>query len=188
MIPTLAILAGAGILLAAMSQNREKPLEQPNDHDPDRARMEALIRRVARAQGVPEPVALATAWIESRMDPNAEGDLQWHTNDKRFEAVVPRDSPHRWQRSLWHSYGLFQLLAPYHVRGAETPLVLLDPEINAQRGVAFLARLMRRHAGDLDAVRLAYTGQLGSGSVNAQRTLQKWHAALARYGYDDPIV
>lgn len=186
MASTLAILAGAAIIMSAMS--REKPANPVNDHDPDRLKMEALIRREARAQGVPEPVALATAWVESRMDPHAEGDLQWHTNDKRFESTVPRDNPHRWQRSLWHSYGLFQLLAPYHVKGAETPMVLLDPEINTQRGVAFLGRLLKRHAGDLDAVRLAYTGQLGSDSSMARRTLEKWHAALARYGYDDPIV
>lgn len=174
-------------ILWAMSQRQRVNGKRPSaDRNPQ---IEAAIRRAAATYGVPEPVALATAWVESRMDPNAEGDLQWHANDKRFDAVVPRDNPHRWQRALWHSYGLFQLLAPYHVRGNESPLVLLDPLVNIDRGVKHLARLMKRHAGDLDAVRLAYTGQTpGSHSELSQRTLEKWHAALARYGYDDPIV
>ena len=149
--------------------------------------MESLIRRTARRHGVPEPIALATAWLESRMNPDAEGDLLWHLDEDRFERVVPNDFSWRWQRDLWHSYGLFQLLAPYHVARSENPTVLLDPEINANRAMVALKRLIKRHKGDVNAVRLAYTNQDAKRNTDPVRTLQKWHFALAKYGYDEPL-
>lgn len=185
----LALPIGLAILALMATKNREREPQAPRaPKTPDPEVMKALIRREARAFGVPEPVALATAWAESRFDPFAEGDLKWHENEGRFAAVVPRDNPHRWDRKLWHSYGLFQLLAPYYVRKNESPLVLLDPETNANRGVAHLARLLKRHGGDLDNVRLAYTGALQAPIDVQNRILKKWHEALARYGYDDPRV
>lgn len=184
----LAIPIGIAILAAIMAKKSREPKAPRAPQTPSQSAMEGIIRREARAFGVPEPVALATAWVESRLDPFAEGDKAWHENEKRFEAVVPKDNPHRWQRALWHSYGLFQLLAPYHVRKNESPLVLLDPETNANRGVAYLARLIKRHVGNLDDVRLAYTGALQAPADVQDRILRKWHDALARYGYDDPRV
>lgn len=180
-----ALLAIAAIMLSMRKNERIVP------QDPKQApEMKALISRLAVQAGVPVPVALATAWLESRFNPNAEGDLLWHTRDAKFEAAVPKNHPFRSDRALWHSYGLFQLLAPYHVKMNENPLVLLDPEINAQRGIAFLARLMRKHAGNVDAVRLAYTGQLhaAADSKNQLETLERWHSALAKFGYSEPIV
>jgi len=183
----LALPVALGLLLAMARSRKNEPQERA-PRTPDHSAMEGLIRREARAFNVPEPIALATAWIESKFDPTAEGDKRWHENDRRFDAVVPKDNPHRWQRDLWHSYGLFQLLAPYHVRKHESPLVLLDPETNANRGVAHLARLLRRHNGDLDAVRLAYTGALQAPLDVQDRILRKWHEGLRKFGYDDPRV
>jgi Transglycosylase SLT domain len=120
---------------------------------PDFVRMRKLIRGEAIRQGVPTEIALATARVESNFDPTVEGDRNWHLNTERFERVVPKGHPHRSEREAWHSYGLFQLLAPYHVRMDEHPRVLLDPAINAARGVAALKRLLDRHNGDPSLVR-----------------------------------
>jgi len=148
-------------------------------------KLEDMITAEALRQGVPPSVALATAWIESRMDPNAEGDKWWHEDPQRFEAV-PKDHPDRWNRKLWHSYGLFQLLAAYHVSKTEHPEILLSPQLNIERGVRKLAKLLLRYGTNLDKVRLAYTGARTTNQTNIEATLQRWHAALRKYGYDEP--
>lgn len=187
---TLALL-GLAAIIAAMARPSKRDIQLSRDHtERERyAEMEALIRREAGAQGVPEPVALAMAWVESGLDPEAQGDLRWHENTTKFDNVVPHGHPFRWDRKLWHSYGLFQLLAPYFVGPAESPEILLDPEVNATRGIRHIAKLWRRFEGDLDSIRLAYVG-LPTTRIDpkALKVLKKWHAALARYGYTEPRI
>lgn len=143
--------------------------------------MEALIRAEAAKQGVPAYVALATAYVESRLNPDAEGDLRWHDNVDRYRANVPASNPYRAIPKLWHAYGLFQLLAPYHVRGNESPLVLLDPQINVERGVRRLRELIALTDGDLDEVRLRYVGGTKLSPEKQEPILHAWRNALQRY-------
>jgi hypothetical protein len=187
---TLALLGLAAILAGmARPSNRDKQLRSDASKREEYDRMVDIIRREARAQGVPEAVALAMAWVESKLDPNEEGDLYWHENETRFDNVVPQGHPWRWKRDAWHSYGLFQLLAPYHVKSNEAPAVLLDPIVNAHRGIKQIAKLWRRHDGDLDAMRLAYVGRPTNRIDGpAMKVLNKWHAALARFGYTEPRI
>lgn len=146
-----------------------------------------IIRAAAQKHGVPEPVALATAFIESNFQADEEGDPKWHENAERFERVVPLDHPYKWERAAWHSYGLFQLLAPYFVGVEEHPSVLLDPRINSDRGARYLAKLLKKHGEDIDAVRLAYVGlPVDRRGELAERVLKKWHRALSKFGYDEP--
>jgi len=187
-----AFLPLLGLLFLAVSMSDDKEQRRETAKKPKRGnvadeKIRAIIRDAARRNGVPEPVALATAWIESGFNPYEEGDLGWHQNAERFESVVPQGHPHRWDRKAWHSYGLFQLLAPYFVRMQEHPADLLSPELNADRGTKYLARLMKRHSGDLDEVRLAYVGlPVDRRDALAERVLTKWHKVLRKFGYDDP--
>lgn len=125
--------------------------------------MRDLIARVAREKGVPVNVALAFAWIESRLRPNAEGDRQWaFKRAAKYRELVldaPRfaQNPWRTDAARWHSYGLFGLLAAYHTLDNEDPRRLLDPQVNAERGIAEIARLLRKH-GTPSAARLAFVG------------------------------
>lgn len=192
------LIAALGLLtLASMDKPDDKrPRGRPSHRENEirsngRARSEydnmvSIIKREAAAQGVPEPVALAMAWVESGMNPHADGDLDWHERTTLFDNVVPHYHPFRWNRKLWHSYGLFQLLAPYHVGPKESPEILYDPEVNAQRGIRYIKKLWNRHKGNLDAIRLAYTG-ISPSKINepgSQKVLARWYAALKRYGYE----
>lgn len=145
------------------------------------AEMQALIRAEAAKQGVPAYVALATAHVESRFNPNAEGDLRWHDNVERYRANVPSGNPYASIPKLWHSYGLFQLLAPYHVRSNESPLVLLDPQTNVERGVRRLRELIALTDGDLDEVRLRYVGGTKLSREKQDAILHPWRNALQLY-------
>lgn len=123
------------------------------------------IRLEADRHGVARPVALAFAWVESRFNPSLQGDLNWHLKDggalyRRLVRDAPRFSmnPARTQPELWHSYGLFQLLAPYHLEPREHPHVLLDARVNARRGIATIAKLLSRTSGDPRRARMAYVG------------------------------
>lgn len=147
---------------------------------PMREAIEALIRVEAERQGVPAHVALATAWVESRMRPDAEGDTRWHDNAERYRKAVPKDNPYRSIPKLWHAYGLFQLLAPYHVRGNESPLVLLDVPTNIERGVTRLRELLAI-SRDLDEVRLRYVGATKLSPERQEPILHEWRNALQRY-------
>lgn len=175
----LALLVGG--MLARAQRVRREGGRMHDARDMTREQIMARIIDTARACNVPPHVALATAWLESRFEPQAEGDLRWHENQARFDAVVPPDSPFRAQPELWHSYGLFQLLAPYHVRRDEDPRILLKPALNIERGVAFLGRLLKRAGGDVDRVRLLYTGAVGASPELRAVILERWHEALARF-------
>lgn len=153
--------------------------------------MIALIRSTARAAGLPEEIALATAEVESNFNPDARGDLQWHArrggelyrknvlNNPRLAA-----NPARLQPERWISFGLFQLLSPHYVLPHEPPEALADPEVNTERGVRLLKRLYTLYDGDTDKIRVHY----GAGSLNVsdatratllgrfRKSLAKWKA------------
>lgn len=154
----------------------------------------ALIADEARAQGVDPRVALAFADAESALRPNAQGDLDWayRSNGALYQQHVLGNpalarNPYRGDPSLWHSYGLFQLLAPYHVHELEHPAVLLDARVNAQRGVRAIRTALERSAGELYQARRRYAG-CGPGSScehNGARLTQidsRWSQALRKWG------
>jgi soluble lytic murein transglycosylase-like protein len=176
---SLLLLFAAALALSASAKGsspvRDTPVPPPS---PDFVRVRRMIRDEAVRQGVPTEIALATARVESNFDPTREGDLQWHTRAARFDANVPRDNPFRSQPELWHSYGLFQLLAPYHVLPGEDPRALLNPQINTERGVRTLKRLLLKYNGDPDTVRLRYTGAWRSDAATQAKVLAKWRKAL----------
>jgi soluble lytic murein transglycosylase-like protein len=154
-----------------------------------------LVIDAARAANVPVHVALAFADLESAFNSRAEGDLDWHSRSngalyKKHVLGNPTlaNNPALNDPAAWHSYGLFQLLAPYHVKPTEHPQELLDAKVNAQRGVAFIAKLLKQNQGDVVRARLAYVGCLPDGSrcnpaqvelytTRLQRALAKWMGA-----------
>lgn len=165
----------------------ETPMQRGKATEHESADMRALITRIAREHGVPAQVALAFAWLESRFNPRAEGDLQWPFKrpDKYRELVLeaPRfaHNDFRGDPTRWHSYGLFQLLAPYHVTGAEDPRILLDPEVNATRAMRTLRALLKKHEGDAARARLDFAGA-SKLSASTQATLRaRLRAALERF-------
>jgi hypothetical protein len=151
----------------------------------------AIILQAAEKHRVPADVALAFAWCESRFVPSAEGDLNWSTREgsKRYERNVLRQkrltyNPARCEPEAWHSYGLFQLLACYHVADREHPSALLDPERNADVGCKFIRGLLNRTGGDAEAARLLFVGlPLDGESTAADRAkvLGNLRAALERF-------
>lgn len=161
----------------------------PHTDDPAIAQ---VVREYADRHGVPRRVALAFAWLESRLNPLCEGDLDWPTkrggelytrhvaNNPKFRFNEWRDTP-----AVWHSYGLFQLLACYHALPAESPMVLLRPDVNADRGCAEIQRLLHITRGDVRAARLAYVGCGTTGeqcaSIVQDAYVNKLTAALERY-------
>lgn len=169
-------LALAAVGLGAMVSSRQKPTSDRAQ----RQRMIALVRRVARELGVPAAVALAFADVESGFNPAVQGDLNWPEKKPELfqKLVVDKGNPYAGDKSLWHSYGLFQLLAPYHVLAGEHPHVLLDPEVNARRGVMALARLLKTTGGDPIAARLAY---IGCGVDGSRCAASVRDAAFARF-------
>lgn len=124
-----------------------------------------LIRAAADKAGCPRRWALAFAWCESRLTITMQGDLDWHTRQggalyRRHVLMSERlaHNPARDDAGAWHSYGLFQLMACYHVEPNEHPTKLIDPLINAERGCKAIARLYQRTKGDPVSARLAYVG------------------------------
>ena len=157
----------------------------------DRDDIKAIIREAADRHRIPRRVALAFAWCESRLDPDAKGDLNWSTRDngRRYQAHVLsahrlRENPARSDPTVWHSYGLFQLLACYHVRSDEHPSVLYDPMLNADRGCAFIARLLAQVSGNVESARLRYVGlplESESTATARRETLTRLRQALSRF-------
>lgn len=183
------LLGGAALAALVLSSSKAKASSDMgssgnSDRDtkpsPMTESVRALIRAEAERQGVPAAIALAFARVESNFNPRAEGDKQWHLNTKRYNEVVPRDSPYFDQPELWHSYGLYQLLAPYFVEYNEDPRILLSPEINAQRGIKRIFNLYRLKGGDLDQVRIAYVGAGQADAATQAAILARFHTALER--------
>lgn len=122
----------------------------------------ALIKQEAARVGVSPAVALAFARVESNFRPDAEGDKDWAARKPaNYRALVldaRPDSPYAKDRSLWHSYGLYQLHAAHFALENEDPRALLDPHTNVSRALAHIARLLERTDGDPLRARFAYVG------------------------------
>jgi hypothetical protein len=154
----------------------------------------ALIVDEAHAQGVDPRVALAFADAESGLRPDEQGDLDWpyRNGGELYQKHVLGNpallrNPYRGDPSVWHSYGLFQLLAPYHVLELEHPAVLLDPRINARRGVRAVRTALERSGGELYQARRRYAGcGPGSGCEHNTALLARidgrWSQALNKWG------
>lgn len=168
-------LAMLGVLL--MSTRKREPLPKVGAR---RAEMIALVRAEALRQGVDPVLALATAETESNFNPEVPGDVQWpyKRGGELYQKHVLENpafdsNPARLEAKAWHSYGLFQLLAPYHLQPTEHPDVLWDPKLNAERGIAYLKALWRKHK-DVWKVRLAYAGALQASEAEKQRVLGRF--------------
>jgi hypothetical protein len=151
----------------------------------------AIILRAAERYRVPPDVALAFAWCESHFVPTAEGDLGWAGRDggRRYQRNVLRSlrlkyNPAREDPDCWHSYGLFQLLACFHVGDNEHPSALLDPARNADLACKFIRGLLDRTRDDPEAARLLYVGlplEGASTEQDRQKVLANLRAALERF-------
>lgn len=161
-------LGAAALLLLSLSQGENRPVQppkpKPDPNNPAKDYVRSLVRSEAARQGVPVPVALAVAELESGFDPRAPGDLDWskRRGGELYQKLVldnPRlaRNPARDDPSAWHSYGVFQLLAPHFVEPLEHPSALYDAQTNVTRGVNYLRRLLARY-GDPVSARLAYIG------------------------------
>lgn len=153
-----SLLALAAIALAALASSRSSSSSSSSssrirdDDPPPRDDMIPLITREANAQGVPLDLALATAYVESRLQPSAIGD----------DGI---------------SVGLYQINRRAHPEHSTQQL--LDPAYNARVGIGMLAAYLKRFGASDDylAVRLRYTG--ATSDAARQRVRQKWGPALA---------
>jgi Transglycosylase SLT domain len=159
---------------------------------PGNAEIRALIVNECLAQNVRPSIGLAFAYVESRFHPTAEGDKNWHLREagRKYDELVRdapafADNPARLEPWKWHSYGLFQLLAPYHVGRLEDPVVLLDPAINTRRGVAAIKRFLKRCDGDPIRARILYTGASGKPEAVQQEIRTRITAALQMFAEED---
>ena len=121
----------------------------------------AVIQREAIAQGVAPEIAMVFAELESSFNPDAYGDRDWafrHPREWRATQARLQDNPAINDPSVWGSYGLFGLLAAYHVQPHEHPHALWNPTVNAQRGVAAVRHAIDTAHGDVRAARLLYVG------------------------------
>lgn len=175
MLWVLAAMLGAALF---MDERATKKTSTPS-----RARMEALVRAEAERQGVDPALALAFAEVESNFNPSAAGDTAWAEKKPDLYRSLVLDNPKmannpaRYDPRAWHSYGLFQLLAPHHAKPSEHPSVLYDPQLNAQRGVAYIKGLLRKHGDDAAQVRLAYAGALKASAAEQERVLGRFARA-----------
>jgi hypothetical protein len=145
-----------------------------------------LITREAAAVGLDPRIAVAFAEHESGLDPFRLGDAGWAEknqgeNYRRHVLENPRLASNPWRHvpSLWRSYGLFQLLAPFHVQGNEHPHVLLHPLLNTQRGVRAVRAVLEQSGGNLYEARRRYVG-CGPGTTCSADVLAHVDAAWAR--------
>jgi Transglycosylase SLT domain len=152
----------------------------------------ALITREATAVGLDPRVAVAFAERESGLNPQAMGDAGWAMknqgdNYQRCVLANPRLDTNPWRNvpNLWRSYGLFQLLAPFHVQAHEHPHVLLDPQLNAQRGVRAVRSVLEKSGGNLYEARRRYVGCGPDTACHAEELARidaAWAQSLKRLG------
>lgn len=185
----LAALVGVGAwFLMTPKAKAMTSISAPSDNSPmgDKySAIRALIAPIAKKYGVPLRVALAFAWLESRFNPKAEGDLEWYkganfksavTNNKKFAK-----NPYRTIPEVWHSYGLFQLLSPYYTNANESPKVLLEPTVNTDRAMKKIALSLKTAKGDVRQARIIYAGASKSADSVKHGILSKLDAALALF-------
>lgn len=96
-----------------------------------------------------------------------------------LEQVRLAHNPARLDPSAWHSYGLYQLLAPYHVPAHMHPREMLRTSLNAEIGIRFIATLLRQANGDPAKARLAYVGCGLDGKRCSEQTRAAVLAAFA---------
>ena len=179
------VLLAAGIALASRRRMESSPKPKTNSDE-----VRELIRAAAARYGVPAAVALAFADVESSFNPRAEGDRDWPTKrpDKYRELVLERraTSPYAGKPELWHSYGLFQLHAAHHAQTNEDPRALLDPQVNTERAMRTIKRLLERSKGDPYSARLAYVGCGFEGqacsAAHVAKVRERLRVALERWG------
>lgn len=197
-IVTLLGLGFAGWLIYELTRSSSSSKPEGGDDMPktDREEMINLIRAKARAAGVPEYIALAFADVESSFNARAIGDRNWHKKDGGAKYIKnvrdnPRlkDNPARLEPAEWQSYGLFQLLSPYYVEPHEHPRVLLDPEINATRGLRLIKRLYEHYGGDTDKMRIHYAaGSLNVSDDTREQVLSRFRPALEKWKAQEAIT
>lgn len=190
MIIPLAIAAlGWAYLQARKQGNLSMPSKATSGPmDPKFAPMRLAIENAAKKHNVPLKYALAFAWLESRFNPRAKGDLKWHQWDdgaryKKFVLNNPTfaNNPFRNTPEVWHSYGLFQLLAPHFLLGHENPAILFYPEINADRGVKKIANSLKTAKGDIGEARVIYAGASKLSQATKDELKRRLTEALALF-------
>lgn len=177
--------------------SRERKDTPPSSSTSSRARepspdIRATIIAAADFHAVPHAVALAFADVESGFNPRADGDIGWAEKNggRNYQRVLAdarlANNPARDNPAAWHSYGLYQLLALYHVGPSEDPSVLYEPSINANRGCKFIGQLLQKTNGNVEAARLAYVGCGADGRhCSADQVAQvrnRIRVAVARWG------
>ena len=120
------------------------PIIEPETRPKGRQRYLALVAREAARQGVPADLADAVAQIESGYDPSAIGSV----GELGLMQVRP---------------GTAALLGH---KGPAT--ALLDPEVGARLGVAYLARAWQLAGGDLCRTLVKYRAGHGEEGVSAR--------------------
>jgi len=184
--PLLAFAGGAGLVALAVFLGRRRS-EFPNVGKPalptitpaTTGAVQKAIVAEAKRQGVNPAVALLFADVESGFSQGAIGDRNWPYRGDNWERYVfnnPRlqGNPYLLDRELWVSYGVYQLLAPYHLHLYDpiaNPRALLGLQTNVRLGVAKVKRLLSKY-GDVLAARLAYVcGSPSACSVDRAETV-----------------
>lgn len=159
------LLAASLVWLATRERSKKAPTLVMDVDEGTKEYVVSLIRLECSRQGLRPDYALAFAEVESGFNPRQRGDLNWATRAggalyrvRVLENPRLANNPARTDPSAWHSYGVFQLLAAYHVAPHEHPSVLYDAQTNVQRGVQAIRGLLERAQGDVYAARLAYVG------------------------------
>ena len=189
------MLALMGLASIAVLTWRRPPLRYPaQPRAMAQPEVLALITHEAHAAGIDPRLAIAFAELESGLDPFAMGDGNWATrnNSEKYQRHVlanPRLAKNPWRTvpGLWRSYGLFQLLAPFHVLDNEHPQVLLDPQLNAHRGVRAVRSALEESGGNLYLARRRYVGcgphsDCAKNPAEIARIDQAWTQSLQRWG------
>lgn len=171
-----------------MSLDKKPALRSENPMDPKFAPIRDMIAVSAKKYGVPLRVALAFAWLESRFNPKAKGDLNWAKwdNGSRYKKYVLNNpvfakNPYRNTPEVWHSYGIFQLLAPHFVSGVENPAILYIPEINIDKGVKKIANSLKASKGNVAEARIIYAGASKLSAQTKKELADKINKALTLF-------
>lgn len=172
-------------ILSAMSISPKPPRRPSTGRSPSPV-VRAAIVNAAQRHGVPIGLLMAFADLESGFNPLAEGDSGWVKRSNNYLANVLGNkrissNPYRGDPTLWHSYGLFQLLAPYHTGPTEDPRRLLDPHVNADRAAAAIRRYLDASGNDPWRARMRFVG-LTDSSPNLATARDRFVTAAKKWG------
>lgn len=118
------------------------------------AEAEAMIRHIARQEGVPEDFAVAIAKVESGMNPNVRDS---HAGAKGIMQVMPATA-----RGLGY-------------RGSNAGL--RDPRVSASYGMRYLKMALRASGGNLHAAAAKYE----AGIYSKRRSSKYSHMVMSRH-------